>query len=75
MWMEELREKIIQYRNFKQDWNLSPQQQQTLECYYKANQLLLDCLNSTCEVTEAVRLEIQASLLLSTVELDQREWS
>lgn len=75
VWMEELREKIIQYRNLKQDWNLSPQQQQTLECYYKANQLLLDCLNSTCEVTEAVRLEIQASLLLSTVELDQREWS
>ncbi|WP_413166716.1 NACHT domain-containing protein [Capilliphycus salinus ALCB114379] len=45
--------------------HFTPQQQQTLECYYQANQLLFDCLKSTCKVTESVRQEIKAFWLLS----------
>ncbi|WP_276750717.1 NACHT C-terminal helical domain 2-containing protein [Chlorogloeopsis fritschii] len=43
-------------------------------CYYDANQLLLDCLNSNCEVTAAIRQEIEATLLLPQKELEDREW-
>ncbi len=39
-----------------------------------ANQLLIDCLNSNCEVTVAVRQEIEAALLLPQTELEEREW-
>ncbi|MDM9382609.1 hypothetical protein QUB80_18075 [Chlorogloeopsis sp. ULAP01] len=52
----------------------SQQQQQVLQCYYDANQLLLDCLNSNCEVTAAIRQEIEATLLLPQKELEDREW-
>lgn len=63
-----------QYRNTPPDWHFSPEQQEILQRYYDANQLLLDCLNSTCVVTPAVRQEIEASLLLSQKELEEREW-
>ncbi|MFS8119784.1 MAG: NACHT domain-containing protein, partial [Microcoleus sp.] len=57
-WMEELRETIAHYRNINHSWEFSPAQQQVLESYYNANQLLLDCLHSNCEVTAAIRQEI-----------------
>ncbi|ERT07710.1 NACHT domain protein [Lyngbya aestuarii BL J] len=74
-WIEQLRKKIVQYRNIQHNWNFSPEQQETLHRYYQAHRLLLDCLNSVSNVTEAVRQEIKASLLLSIDELEQREWS
>jgi len=46
----------------------------TTQRYYDANQLLIDCLNSNCEVTVAVRQEIEAALLLPQKELEEREW-
>lgn len=55
-------------------WHFSPEQQQVLQRYYDANQWLLDCLNSRCEVTDAVRQEIEAALLLPQKELEDREW-
>lgn len=45
-----------------------------LQRYYDANQLLIDCLNSNCEVTTAIRQEIEATLLLPQKELEDREW-
>ncbi|MGB3787588.1 MAG: NACHT domain-containing NTPase [Phormidesmis sp.] len=73
-WIEELRSTIARYRNINHPWQFSPQQQQVLEAYYNANQLLVDCLNSNCEVTEAIREEIEATLLLPQEELEDREW-
>lgn len=73
-WVEQLRAAIALYRNIQHHWHFSPQQQQTLQRYYDANQLLLDCLNSNCEVTDLVRQEIEAALLLQQKELEQREW-
>lgn len=60
-------------RNIQSHWHFSPEQQQVLENYYDANQLLIDCLNSNCEVTVEVRQEIEAALLLPQKELQQRE--
>jgi predicted NACHT family NTPase len=73
-WVKQLKTTIINYRNINHPWQFSQQQQQVLQRYYDANQLLLDCLNSNCEVTAAIRQEIEATLLLPTKELEDREW-
>ncbi|MBD2339513.1 NACHT domain-containing NTPase [Calothrix sp. FACHB-156] len=73
-WMEQLKMTVMNYRNINHHWQFSQQQQQVLQRYYDANQLLLDCLNSNCEVTSAIRQEIEATLLLPQKELEDREW-
>ncbi|MBD2517139.1 NACHT domain-containing NTPase [Nostoc sp. FACHB-973] len=72
-WMEQLKTAIAKHRNLEHHWYFSPQQQQVLQQYYDANQLLLDCLNSSCEITDVVRQEIEASLL-PIEELSKQEW-
>ncbi|BAZ45111.1 hypothetical protein NIES4102_21280 [Chondrocystis sp. NIES-4102] len=52
------------HRSIESDWNFSLEQQQILERYYNANKLLIDCLNSNCQVTFALRREIETALLL-----------
>lgn len=73
-WAEQLRMTVMNYRNINHQWQFSPEQQQILQRYYDANQLLLDCLHSNCEVTPAIRQEIEATLLLPQKELEDREW-
>ena len=74
VWAEQLKITIINYRNINHQWQFSPEQEQVLQHYYDANQLLLDCLHSNCEVTPAIREEIEATLLLPIKELEDREW-
>ena len=74
VWVEQLRSTTGQYRNINQTWDFSPEQQRLLQSYYDANQLLADCLNSNCEVTAAIREEIEATLVFSQQELENREW-
>jgi predicted NACHT family NTPase len=73
-WVEKLQTAIAHYRNIHHSWQFSPEQEQTLKHYYDANQLLVDCLNSNCEVTAAIREEIEATLLLPQQALEDREW-
>ena len=73
-WVEKLKRAIAHYRQLHHDWQFTPEQGQVLQCYYDANQLLLDCLHSNCEVTATVRQEIEATLLLPQKELEAREW-
>ncbi len=73
-WTERLRAAISEHRDIQHHWHFSPDQQQVLQRYYEANQLLVDCLNSNCEVTVVVREEIEAALLLPQKELEDREW-
>lgn len=73
-WVEKVRGAIAKYRNIQHPWQFSPEQQQVLQRYYDANQLLIDCLNSNCEITSAIRQEIEATLLLPQKELEDREW-
>jgi predicted NACHT family NTPase len=74
VWIDRLREAIGHYRNLHHSWKFSPDQQQVLQRYYEANQLLIDCLNSNCEVTTATRQDIEATLLLPQKDLEDREW-
>ena len=73
-WAEELKQAIDHYRQIHHHWQFSPEQEQILQRYYAANQLLLDCLHSNCEVTTAIRQDIEATLLLPQQELEAREW-
>ncbi|WP_375473969.1 NACHT domain-containing protein [uncultured Nostoc sp.] len=73
-WAKQLKITVINYRNINHQWQFSPDQQQVLQRYYDANQLLLDCLHSNSEVTPAIRQEIEATLLLPIKELEDREW-
>jgi len=73
-WAEQLKITIINYRNINHQWQFSPEQQQVLQRYYDANQLLLDCLHSNCKVMAVIRQEIEATLLLPIKELEDREW-
>ncbi|MEH2444887.1 MAG: NACHT domain-containing NTPase [Nostoc sp.] len=73
-WSKKLNLTIINYRNINNQWQFSHEQQQVLQHYYDANQLLLDCLHSNCEVTPAIRQEIEVTLLLPSKELEDREW-
>ncbi|MEA5576296.1 NACHT domain-containing NTPase [Anabaena sp. UHCC 0451] len=73
-WAKQLRNTVTNYRNINHRWQFSPEQEQVLQRYYDANQLLLDCLHSNCEITAAIRQEIEATLLLPQQELEDREW-
>jgi predicted NACHT family NTPase len=73
-WVVHLHRAISTHRDISNQWEFSPDQQQVLQSYYDANQLLLDCLNSNCEVTISIREEIEATLLLPQKELEKREW-
>ena len=65
VWTEELKALLINHRYAGHDWQFSDRQNQLLQQYYEANQLLIDCLNSGCEVTLRIRQQIEATLLLS----------
>jgi predicted NACHT family NTPase len=63
-WTQELRNVMIKYRNIGHNWQFSEQQNSLLRKYYDANILLVHCLNSGCNVSPAVRQEIEDTLLL-----------
>ncbi|MBW4496415.1 MAG: NACHT domain-containing NTPase [Oscillatoria princeps RMCB-10] len=66
-WTEQLRDVMIRYRNIGYDWHrhFSCEQRSKLKHYYNANRLLVDCLNSDCNVSPAVRQEIEDTLLIA----------
>jgi predicted NACHT family NTPase len=63
-WTLQLRDLMIQYRNIGQEWHFGEPLQHLLEQYGNANKLLVDCLSSNCQLTPAVRQEIEEKLLL-----------
>jgi hypothetical protein len=72
-WIRKLKSLMIQHRNIGQDWQFSEPQQELLKQYYYANLLLVDCLNSSCNVTPSVRNEIEETLFLPTKMLPNAE--
>jgi predicted NACHT family NTPase len=71
-WTNQLRAVMIRYRNIGHNWQFSKQQQELLQQYYDANTLLVDCLNRSCNVTPAVRSNIEETLLLPIALIEQR---
>lgn len=62
-WVEKLRHFLWQYRQLGYDLTLSSSQKQWQQ-YYRANQFLVECLQSDCQMTKGVRELIEDSLLL-----------
>jgi predicted NACHT family NTPase len=55
-------------------WQFSPEQQQLLQAYYYSTQLLIDCLDRNPQVTISRRQEIEATLMLTPPEPNNRNW-
>jgi hypothetical protein len=72
-WREELCDVINEYRNWVNDWEFEDEQEICLQQYYDANKLLVDCLNSGCNVSKAVKEEIEETLLLPIAEIEKRQ--
>lgn len=74
-WTDKLREKnemIAQHDIVDDRWKFNDKQKELLKKYYDANQLLVDCLNSDCNVSREVRQEIEETLLLPIAEIEKR---
>lgn len=63
-WNEQFIATITEHRQAGHDWHFSPEQMRHLQQYYQGNKLLVDCLKSDCEVSVAVREQIEETLLL-----------
>ncbi len=72
-WTGKLRSAMLKYCNIGHDWQFTAQEKELLKQYYDANQLLVDCLNSGCNVTPKVRQKIEETLLLPKDEIERRE--
>ncbi|MBE9142090.1 NACHT domain-containing NTPase [Planktothrix mougeotii LEGE 06226] len=64
IWTDKLKLVMIEYRDFNEKSQFSDSQKKLLQQYYYVNKLLVDCLNSGCEVSPQVCEEIKHTLLL-----------
>ena len=71
-WILQLRYVMSEYFNIGHNWKFSKHQKELLKQYYDANKVLVDCLNSGCELSSKVRQEIEDTLLLPIAEIDKR---
>jgi predicted NACHT family NTPase len=62
-WGEQLRAIVIRHRNIGQAWNFNAQQRQVLQQYYSASKLLVDCLQSHCQISPEIRQQLESGLL------------
>ena len=68
--VEELREVMIEEHDIGHNWQFSNNQKELVKQYYKANELLVDCLNN---VPQKVRSHIEDTLLLPIAEIREIE--
>ena len=61
----------IEYRNIGHRWVLSDAQKDLFCQYYTANDILLYCLMSQCNIDTNVRKEIEKTLLLPSAEIEK----
>ncbi len=71
VWTSKLRQIIISYRNIGHDWQFNEQQKSLLRKYYDANQFLVSCFKRGCNVSPAVRQEIEETLLLPIANINK----
>lgn len=72
-WVAQMQSVMIQYCNIGHDWQFHLKQIRKLGRYFRANQLLMDCLNSDCYVSRSLREEIEETLLLPIAEIERRK--
>lgn len=62
-WTERLRQALLQHYNVGQYWEFSNEELKALNNYYYGSKLIIDCLNSECNVSDEVRQHIEDTLL------------
>jgi predicted NACHT family NTPase len=72
IWAIKLRSLMVKYRSIGHEWAFSEKLREVLLSYYFTNGLLIECLNSGCNVTPEVRHEIEETLLLPVDEIKKR---
>jgi len=70
-WSEKLKAIIIKHRDVGHDWDFSDEQKQKLQKYFDCNRLLVNCLNSGCNVSPELRVRVEEMLLLPFDYLEQ----
>lgn len=70
-WIKNLRRLMNEYQNIGHNLQLSNNQKTKLRQYWDANKLLIECLNSECDITQSVRQEIESTLLLPISKLQE----
>jgi len=68
-WVKKLRLLLIKNRHIVLPCRFTNREKKYLKNYHEANKLLIDCLNSSCDVTATVRKEIEDTLFLPIAEL------
>ena len=63
-WTNHFRQQSINYRNIGHMWELTPLQLDLLQQYCKANQIILECLESDCYIHQSTRQTLTNSLFL-----------
>ncbi|MBD1903947.1 hypothetical protein NDI37_19210 [Funiculus sociatus GB2-A5] len=71
-WTEKFRSLIIKHRNIGHNWQFNEEQKKLFHQYYSANELLADCINSTCCLSSEARTHIEETLLLPIAEIENR---
>jgi predicted NACHT family NTPase len=71
-WAAQLQAVMIEHRNIGHDWNFTDAQEELLEQYYVANQLLADCLKSECYADRKLLQHIEDTMLLPIAEIEKR---
>jgi len=71
IWADQLRPIMLQYPKVEYYLRFNEQQKKLLHQYYNANKILVDCLNSSCVVSDKVRQEIEETLLLPIAEIEE----
>lgn len=71
-WTENLRTtSLVGSWNISQGWQFSKEQDKALKQYHYANNLLVACLNSSCNVSPELHQEIEDTLLLPIAEIEK----
>jgi hypothetical protein len=63
-WQQDYRNLLMKYRNIGHRWDFDKQQKELTEQYFRANQLLEECLQRECVVSPEMRKEIEEGLYL-----------
>lgn len=70
-WVEQLKNLIKKHSDQPHHWYFSQEQKILMKHYYEANRLIVACLSTDCEIDPLVRHQIELTLLLPKVTIDQ----
>jgi len=72
-WIDKLNDLAMEYRDLPLNRKFSKEELELLAQYRYAHKLLVECLNSGCNVSPEVQKEIEETLLLPKDEIEQRK--